>query len=194
MPKTSLRVIVVGGSMGGLTAALVLRKIGYDVDVFERSSALLESRGAGIISHRITLRYPTEFGGYQLGDLSIRPLWCRYFDGQGRVVSERPCGFRVNSYGALYRSLLHCFGQERYHLGRSVTGFREDAGKVLPPALTELVVRTRSHSSRQSSMGGSRPWRSGGFVSWAMPHSWRGPTVRRVRQKQRRTRGNWARR
>lgn len=130
MPKTSPRVIVMGGSMGGLTAALVLRKIGCDVDVFERSSALLESRGAGIISHRITLRYPTEFGGYHLGDLSIRPLWCRYFDGQGRIVSERPCGFRVNSYGALYRALLHCFGQERYHLGRSVTGFREGSSEV----------------------------------------------------------------
>jgi hypothetical protein len=41
------------GSIGGLTAALLLRKIGCDVDVFERSSALLESRGAGIISQPI---------------------------------------------------------------------------------------------------------------------------------------------
>jgi 2,6-dihydroxypyridine 3-monooxygenase len=66
------RVIVMGGSMGGLTAALVLRKIGCQVDVFERSSALLESRGAGVISHRVTLRYPTEFGRYHLDDLSIK--------------------------------------------------------------------------------------------------------------------------
>jgi len=130
MPKNGLRVIVMGGSIGGLTAALVLRKIGCDVDVFERSSALLESRGAGIISHRISLRYPTEFGGYHLEDLSIRPEWCRYVDGQGRVLSERPCSFRVNSYGALYRALLHCCGRGRYHLGRSVTGFREGGSEV----------------------------------------------------------------
>jgi 2,6-dihydroxypyridine 3-monooxygenase len=130
MPKSRLRVIVMGGSIGGLTAALVLRRVGCDVDVFERSSALLESRGAGIISHRISLRYPTEFGGYHLGDLSIKPTWCRYVDAHGGVISERPCGFRVNSYGALYRALLHCFGRERYHLGRSVTGFREAGSEV----------------------------------------------------------------
>ena len=61
MPKVSPRAVIMGGSIGGLTAALVLRDNGWDVDVFERSSALLESRGAGIISHPITLRYATEF-------------------------------------------------------------------------------------------------------------------------------------
>jgi 2,6-dihydroxypyridine 3-monooxygenase len=141
MPKNSLRVIVMGGSIGGLTAALVLRRIGYDVDVFERSNVLLESRGAGIISHPVSLRYPTEFGGYHLGDLSIRPQWCRYVDGQGRLISERPCGFRVNSYGALYRALLHCFGRERYHLGKSVTSFR-DGGSEVTVFLSNGEVRT----------------------------------------------------
>ena len=41
-------VIVVGGSLGGLTAALVLRDAGCDVRVFERSSSALQARGAGI--------------------------------------------------------------------------------------------------------------------------------------------------
>lgn len=59
-----------GGSLGGLTAALVLRKIGCEVDVFERSNALLEGRGAGIITHSITIRYPTEFADYSLDDLT----------------------------------------------------------------------------------------------------------------------------
>ena len=42
------RVIVMGGSLGGLTAALVLRDAGCDVRVFERSSSALQARGAGI--------------------------------------------------------------------------------------------------------------------------------------------------
>src|SRR5260221_13417297 len=102
MPQKNPRVIIMGGSIGGLTAALVLRKIGYGVDVFERSNGLLEGRGGGIISHPISLRYPTEFAGDRLGDLSIRPRWCRYLDDQGKVGREQPCGVRVNSYGALY--------------------------------------------------------------------------------------------
>src|SRR5258707_10198592 len=130
MPKVSPRAVIMGGSIGGLTAALVLRDNGWEVDVFERSSALLESRGAGIISHPITLRYATEFAGYGLDDLSIKPVWCRYVDDQGKIGSARSCHFRVNSYGTLYRALLHAFGMERMHLGRSVVRFREEGSKV----------------------------------------------------------------
>jgi 2,6-dihydroxypyridine 3-monooxygenase len=130
MPKVNLRAVIMGGSIGGLTAALVLRDNGWDVDVFERSSALLESRGAGIISHPITLRYATEFAGYGLDDISIKPVWCRYVNHQGKVVSERPCHFRVNSYGSLYRTLLQAFGMERLHLSRSIVRFHEEGSQV----------------------------------------------------------------
>ena len=54
------RVIVMGGSVGGLTAALVLRDVGCEVRVFERSSAALQARGAGIAALDATLRYLTE--------------------------------------------------------------------------------------------------------------------------------------
>ena len=49
---------VVGGSIGGLTAALVLRDLGCEVDVFERSGTALEARGAGIGLHPMTTRAP----------------------------------------------------------------------------------------------------------------------------------------
>ena len=48
---------IVGGSLGGLTAALVLRDLGCEVDVFERSSEALKARGAGIATHPSTTRY-----------------------------------------------------------------------------------------------------------------------------------------
>jgi 2,6-dihydroxypyridine 3-monooxygenase len=130
MQHSKPRVLIMGGSLGGLTAALVLRKIGCEVDVFERSNALLEGRGAGIITHSITIRYPTEFADYSLDDLSVKPSWCRYIGAQGDVVSESRCNFRVSSYGALYRALLHCFGRERYHLGKSVSSFRQSGSEV----------------------------------------------------------------
>ena len=63
------RVIVMGGSVGGLTAALVLRDVGCDVRVFERSSAALQARGAGIAALDATLRYLTERGGLQRADV-----------------------------------------------------------------------------------------------------------------------------
>ena len=42
------RALVIGGSVGGLFAAHMLRSIGWDVAVFERSGDDLARRGAGI--------------------------------------------------------------------------------------------------------------------------------------------------
>src|SRR5271170_325613 len=43
-----LRALIIGGSVGGLFAAHMLRGIGWDVVVFERSGDDLVRRGAGI--------------------------------------------------------------------------------------------------------------------------------------------------
>jgi 2,6-dihydroxypyridine 3-monooxygenase len=64
MQHSKPRIVIMGGSLGGLTAALVLRKIGCEVDVFERSNALLEGRGAGIISHAVTIRLSEGMCGF----------------------------------------------------------------------------------------------------------------------------------
>ena len=42
------RALIIGGSLGGLFAGLLLRQAGWDVTVFERSSGDLASRGVGI--------------------------------------------------------------------------------------------------------------------------------------------------
>src|SRR5207244_12974431 len=44
------RALIVGGSMSGLLAALMLRRAGWDVDVFERVESELAGRGAGIVA------------------------------------------------------------------------------------------------------------------------------------------------
>jgi 2-polyprenyl-6-methoxyphenol hydroxylase-like FAD-dependent oxidoreductase len=46
------RAIVIGGSLGGLFAATMLREVcGWEVDVFERVETDLASRGVGIATH-----------------------------------------------------------------------------------------------------------------------------------------------
>jgi 2-polyprenyl-6-methoxyphenol hydroxylase-like FAD-dependent oxidoreductase len=44
--------IVIGGSVGGLFAANLLRLGGWEVDVFERSAEDLAGRGSGIGTRR----------------------------------------------------------------------------------------------------------------------------------------------
>lgn len=45
------RALIIGGSLGGLFAGLLLRQAGWDTVVFERSTGDLASRGAGIGTH-----------------------------------------------------------------------------------------------------------------------------------------------
>ena len=50
--RTQPRAVVIGGSMAGIFAALLLRRAGWAVDVYERIGAELAGRGAGIVTHR----------------------------------------------------------------------------------------------------------------------------------------------
>jgi 2,6-dihydroxypyridine 3-monooxygenase len=112
--------VVVGGSLGGLTAALILRDQGWDVDVVERSPIPLEGRGAGIVAHPITVRYLVERAGVAIGDIGVTASSLRYIDDDGAIVCERPCAYRFASYSELYRGLLDAFGSEHYHLSTEV--------------------------------------------------------------------------
>src|ERR1700754_3370764 len=77
------RAIVVGGSLGGLTAALILRDQGWDVDVLERSPVPPEGRGTGIVVHPTTVRYLVERCGKSIGDIGLQAHRVQYLDDNG---------------------------------------------------------------------------------------------------------------
>ncbi len=115
------RVVVVGGSLGGLTAGLVLRDAGCDVTIYERSSAALEGRGAGIVLHPQSERYLVENGLAPLETFSTAATTLRYLDPDGAVLHESACGYRFTAWNTLYKSMLHEIERKRYLLGRQVT-------------------------------------------------------------------------
>ena len=115
-----MRAVVVGGSLGGLTAALVLRDQGWDVDVLERSPNPLEGRGTGIVLHPTTVRYLVERAGKPIGDIGLPAHRVQYLDENGSIAHEQPWGYRFASYVELYRGLLDAFGTERYHLSNEL--------------------------------------------------------------------------
>ena len=108
-------VAVIGGSIGGLTAALLLRDLGCDVQIFERSSEELESRGAGIVVLPMTERYLVERGG-EAARVSLTLTDWTYVDATGEVLASDPDSFRFGSWMALYRALAAAFGNDRYYL------------------------------------------------------------------------------
>jgi len=123
-------VVVVGGSLGGLTAALVLRDIGCDVTVHERSSSALEARGAGIAVLQQTLRYPTERQGIPAERISSSTDWIRFLEPDGTVRQVQRHRYRFSAWNTMYRTLLGGLDPDRYLLGREMVSFTSDGDGV----------------------------------------------------------------
>ena len=118
--------VVAGGSLGGLTAALVLRDLGCEVDVEERSTEELEARGAGIVVLDETLRYLRERTEIADDEISIRTSLLRYLGPDGSTVYEAHRPYRYSGWHTIYRALLGRFPEDRYHLGREVAGLEQE--------------------------------------------------------------------
>lgn len=128
--SVSPRAIVVGGSLGGLTVALLLRDLGWDVQVYERSPKLLMALGVGIVAHPASTRYLVERCGTDLGTMTATSRFVRYLDDRGDIVDEADFEYRFTSFFALYRELLDAFDLARYHLSCEVVGFDQDSDGV----------------------------------------------------------------
>ena len=61
------RILVVGGSLGGLMATGMLHRAGHEVQLLERSPRSLLGRGAGIVTHD-SLRVALQAAGVQVDD------------------------------------------------------------------------------------------------------------------------------
>lgn len=124
------RAIVVGGSIGGLTTALLLRKLGFVVDVFERTPTNLEHRGGGIVLQPIMMKWFDGHSAHQIEELSTKSSRLRYLGRNNEVLHDEPAQWRYTSWDTVYRALLRDFGAEHYHLGEFFAGFSQDAERV----------------------------------------------------------------
>lgn len=114
-------VAVVGGSIGGLTAALLLREAGCEVTVFERAPEPLDARGAGIAVLEETLRYPVQRLGWRPEQLSIRTHRVQFLDADGTVAHSEPHEYRFSSWNTIYRALHEAWPEDRYLMGWQLT-------------------------------------------------------------------------
>jgi 2,6-dihydroxypyridine 3-monooxygenase len=116
-----MKISVVGGSIGGLTAALVLRDLGHAVQVYERSPHELAQRGAGIGLLPETSRYLTDVANVDINEIAISTSRIRYLARDNSVLHETAHGYRFSSWNTVYRQLLSCMKPGDYHLGHEMT-------------------------------------------------------------------------
>jgi 2-polyprenyl-6-methoxyphenol hydroxylase-like FAD-dependent oxidoreductase len=127
---TTRRALVIGGSLGGLLAANLLRNTGWDVIVFERNAEDLTGRGAGIsthpqlidILHRVGIDFDESMG------IKVDTVIC--LDKSGKTYLETKTARTMSSWGRLYRSLRDPLSDESYRLGMSLRRVEQDAQSV----------------------------------------------------------------
>ena len=126
------RVLVAGGSIGGLTTGVLLSELGCEVEVFERSDRDLEDRGAGIVVLPITERYFEAEGSTRPKRVSLELTYWNYVDAHGKTIASHEDHFRFSGWSTIYRSLLDVFDPERYHYDSEVIGLSQtDEGAAL---------------------------------------------------------------
>jgi 2-polyprenyl-6-methoxyphenol hydroxylase-like FAD-dependent oxidoreductase len=125
------RALVIGGSVGGLFAAILLRQSGWRVDVFERVAEALTGRGAGIATHPELLDILVRCGARADDSVGVE-VPCRVvLDASGRTVGELPMRQIFTSWGRLYALLGTQLPAERYHAGWSLECVEHSASTVI---------------------------------------------------------------
>jgi 2-polyprenyl-6-methoxyphenol hydroxylase-like FAD-dependent oxidoreductase len=129
--KNDKRALVIGGSIGGLFAALALRKAGWDAEIFERSEVELTGRGAGIVTHVELTDALLAVGVDPGADLGVEVAGRRTLDRAGHVIGEYRCPQTVTSWDRMFGLLRKALPARSYNLGKELLGVEERAGRVV---------------------------------------------------------------
>jgi 2-polyprenyl-6-methoxyphenol hydroxylase-like FAD-dependent oxidoreductase len=124
------RALVIGGSMSGLLAAIMLVRRGWEIDVFERVSGELAGRGAGIVAQQELIARLDKLG-LDTRDLGVAIARRQMLDREGRVTATSACPQVLTAWERAYRVLRDAFPADRYHRGRSLAAFDQNGRGVV---------------------------------------------------------------
>jgi 2-polyprenyl-6-methoxyphenol hydroxylase-like FAD-dependent oxidoreductase len=124
------RAVVIGGSIAGLFVGAFLRRIGWQVDIYERSSIELIGRGVGIFATHLELLEALDKCGAGTVDIGVIVYKRITFDLRGDVIAEKPLLQIVTSWDRLRQVLLKAIDRQRYHFGHVFERGEQDGSGV----------------------------------------------------------------
>jgi 2-polyprenyl-6-methoxyphenol hydroxylase-like FAD-dependent oxidoreductase len=122
--------LIIGGSLGGLFAGLLLRQAGWDVTVFERSTGDLAGRGVGIGTHielfdvmrRLGITIDESMGVAATSRICLGP--------DGAVIARLPYNKILSSWALFYRALRRHLPDACYRPGMELVDVTQQADGV----------------------------------------------------------------
>lgn len=167
------RAVVVGGSIGGLTAGLLLRDLGFSVTILERNASELDGKGGGIVLQPEMLKWFRERSSLSPDDVSTSTQKLRFLDVDNSVLHEEKAHWSYSSWTTLYRALLSDFGRSNYVLGEVAVGFSQNEAEVTVRCVSgrtyqaQLVVFADGISSvGRRRINGDTPIEYSGYIGW----------------------------
>lgn len=172
------RALVIGGSLGGLFAGTMLRLAGWQVDIFERSTHDLDSRGGGAVLQPEVVEVFRRAGvDTSTIDLGVKSANRVVFRPDGSVQSKQHAPQTQTSWSLICNTMKRAFGEEHYHQGRLLVAIDQDAApKRVTAKFADGTARTgdlligadgNGSTVRQLLWPGARP-------SYAGNLAWRG--------------------
>ena len=124
------RALIIGGSLGGLFAGLLLRQAGWDVTVFERSAGDLAGRGVGIGTH-VELFAVMRRLGIAVDESIGVPVSARIcLDHTGKEIARLPFEKMLSSWALFYRALRRLLPDACYRPGMQLEDVVQHDGGV----------------------------------------------------------------
>ncbi len=175
-------ILVAGAGIGGLAAAVALRRAGHEVAVFERASELTEV-GAGLSLWLNALRALDALDlGPAVRARAVPAAGAALRTWDGRILVAADASEIQRRFGefcvvvhraALQSTLRDAVGPERLHTGYACIGFEEAGSEVIvrfkngrDERGTLLVGADGLHSAVRAQLHGPQPARYAGYTAW----------------------------
>ena len=171
------KVAIVGGSIAGCLAALVLGRKGYDVNIYERSSASLSDRGAaiGIPATLFTELKQRDLVDKDMPHLTHRSMhYSHAFQERGDLeLMTLPTEIVALRWGHLYQQLRRRIDNKMYHQGASVVSIDDSAEQAVvtlesgDKTSSDLVIAADGANSQfRNLVCGEQKQAYAGYVLW----------------------------
>lgn len=124
------RALVIGGSVGGLMAGNLLRRIGWDVTIFERAKGDLATRGAGLGVSQELVDVLQRCGARFDANGGVANRGYAWMERDGSIVFTHPRENISSAWQRIYNPLREVTPEAIYRQGMNLVGVEQDGQTV----------------------------------------------------------------